>query len=396
MWDTIIACLAVGLSLFLTIFVHEWSHYLVAKKLGVVCKSINIGIGPVVLSHCKLGGIPINLRLMPIGGFIDMEEMTFFKRTNISPRKRCLIAIAGPAGNLALCVYIALILWVVGIPIYSGSTTVGAIWSDCTLDVKPGDRVLSINQKPVSSWMDIKAAIFYNSSTNIAVITARGNQHFTNDVPILLFGLLEPKIPLSPVQNLYYRPTPFQAIDVIAVDGSPYFNGDTFYQALATNRPVTVTLRYNGRTYNENWKLNQQLVEKLWERESSTVHPNPVVIIGSTAGQILKTVGQLFHRNTNLSPASMAGPLTTMLYLQRFFYTDIRLGIFLLLALNLNLVLFNLLPTYPMDGAHLLHASLEKTRFLVPMKKAMYFITWAILFLLVYMMLLDVIKFAVL
>lgn len=396
MWDTIIASLAVGFSLFLTIFVHEWSHYLAAKKLGVICKSINIGIGPIVLSHCKLGGIPINFRLMPIGGFIDMEEMTFFKQTSISPRKRCLVALAGPAGNLAFCIYLGLILWIVGIPIYSGSTTVGSVWNDCTLDIKPGDKVVSVNAKPITSWMDVKQAMFYNSCSNLSIVTARGKVFYTNEVPIMLFGIVEPKIPLSPVQNLYYRPTPLQTIDILTVDGSHYFNGDTFIQALETNRPVTVLLREKGHTYSATWKLNSNLIGDIWEKASSTVHPNPIVIIGSTAGQILKTVGQLFRHNSNLSPASMAGPLTTMLYLQRFFYTDIRLGIFLLLALNLNLVLFNLLPTYPMDGAHILHASLEKTRFLIPMKKAMYFVTWAILFLLVYMMLLDVIKYAVL
>jgi len=34
-----------------------------------------------------------------------------------------------------------------------------------------------------------------------------------------------------------------------------------------------------------------------------------------------------------------------------------------LLALNLNLVLFNLLPIYPMDGAHVMLAMLEKSRY---------------------------------
>jgi Zn-dependent protease len=92
----------------------------------------------------------------------------------------------------------------------------------------------------------------------------------------------------------------------------------------------------------------------------------------------------------------MSGPLTTMLYLHRFFDEDIRLGLFLLLALNLNLVLFNLLPIYPMDGSHVMLAMLEKSRYVKLFKTLMYFVTWAILFLLLWMIGLDVVKFSVL
>ena len=92
----------------------------------------------------------------------------------------------------------------------------------------------------------------------------------------------------------------------------------------------------------------------------------------------------------------MSGPLTTMLYLHRFFDTDIRMGLFLLLALNLNLVIFNLLPVYPMDGSHVMLAILEKTRYLNAFKTLMYFVTWAILFMLVWMIGLDVVKFSIL
>ena len=41
-------------------------------------------------------------------------------------------------------------------------------------------------------------------------------------------------------------------------------------------------------------------------------------------------------------------------------------------------------------------ALLEKTRWLVPFKKLMYFVTWAVLFLLCWMLIIDVIKYTVL
>jgi hypothetical protein len=49
-----------------------------------------------------------------------------------------------------------------------------------------------------------------------------------------------------------------------------------------------------------------------------------------------------------------------------------------------------------MDGSHVLLAILEKTRYLKAFKTLMYFVTWAILFILTWMIGLDVVKFSVL
>jgi len=59
-------------------------------------------------------------------------------------------------------------------------------------------------------------------------------------------------------------------------------------------------------------------------------------------------------------------------------------------------VIFKLLPIYPMDGGQVMLAMLEKTRYVKPFKALMYFVTWAILFMLLWMIGLDVVKFSVL
>ena len=81
-----ISILIVALSLYATLFVHEWAHYLVAKKLGISSKALNLGLGPILLSH--KGKLEINLRLMPIGGYLDIPDMTFFTSTGILVKKR--------------------------------------------------------------------------------------------------------------------------------------------------------------------------------------------------------------------------------------------------------------------------------------------------------------------
>ena len=55
------------------IFIHELGHFLVARLCGVKILEFAIGMGPKVLSHkSKKSGIRYSLRLLPIGGFVNM------------------------------------------------------------------------------------------------------------------------------------------------------------------------------------------------------------------------------------------------------------------------------------------------------------------------------------
>ena len=56
------------------IFVHELGHYLAARVAGVKILEFAIGMGPKIASFVsKKSGIRYSLRLLPIGGFVNME-----------------------------------------------------------------------------------------------------------------------------------------------------------------------------------------------------------------------------------------------------------------------------------------------------------------------------------
>ncbi|MDF2612654.1 MAG: site-2 protease family protein [Clostridia bacterium] len=57
----------------LIVVVHEWGHYIMAKKSGVLVHEFAIGMGPKVWS-VKKGETLYSLRAFPIGGFCSMEE----------------------------------------------------------------------------------------------------------------------------------------------------------------------------------------------------------------------------------------------------------------------------------------------------------------------------------
>ena len=63
----------VGILFFgLLIAVHEWGHFITAKKLDVQVNEFSIGMGPALWSRQK-GETQYSLRAFPIGGYCAME-----------------------------------------------------------------------------------------------------------------------------------------------------------------------------------------------------------------------------------------------------------------------------------------------------------------------------------
>ena len=56
----------------LLIFVHEFGHFLMAKKVGVKVHEFSIGMGPLLFK--KQGKETLyTVRLLPIGGYVKLE-----------------------------------------------------------------------------------------------------------------------------------------------------------------------------------------------------------------------------------------------------------------------------------------------------------------------------------
>lgn len=88
------------------IFVHELGHFLVAKWSGIKINEFALGMGPKLFGF-KKGETYYNIRLFPIGGFVDMEgedsssddERAFNKKTIY---KRIAVILAGATMNILL------------------------------------------------------------------------------------------------------------------------------------------------------------------------------------------------------------------------------------------------------------------------------------------------------
>ena len=85
MWfiSLIIFILVLGL----IVLVHEFGHFICAKKSGVFIYEFSIGMGPVLFSHKGRDGINYNIRALPIGGFVQMAGEVYEDAEEIPKEK---------------------------------------------------------------------------------------------------------------------------------------------------------------------------------------------------------------------------------------------------------------------------------------------------------------------
>lgn len=154
------------------IFVHEFGHFIVAKKTGVFVEEFALGMGPQIFKwKRKNDPTTYSIRLLPIGGFCAMagevveEKEKKLKKNqymcNKKPYQKFLILVAGVTMNFMLAL---LIFFLQGL-IWGSSNQlsyVGMVTENSAVakaGITEGDRIISINGVKTNTWDKIQVAI---------------------------------------------------------------------------------------------------------------------------------------------------------------------------------------------------------------------------------------------
>ena len=163
----------------LIILVHEFGHFIIAKKSGVYIYEFSIGMGPVIRTHKGKDGILYNLRAFPIGGFVSMAgEVYEDDDTQKIPKekfmcnkswwKRVIILGAGVFNNFLLAIIILFFMALIW-GAQKLTPEIGEVVKDSAVDkagLKEGDVILAINDHKVFSWDQTQILLYMKDKDN--------------------------------------------------------------------------------------------------------------------------------------------------------------------------------------------------------------------------------------
>ncbi len=181
------------------VFIHELGHFLTARMCGVTVKEFAIGMGPKIFSwNSKKHGTKYALRLLPIGGFVSMENEDGLDEDanaddpgafcNKSVPKRMLITIAGAVMNLLLGFIIMMII------VFStktlASTTIAKFADNATSSEKlmVGDEIVKVEKTRVHTWNELAYEIMNSGYRPVDITLIRdGEKIVVEDVVFSTF-----------------------------------------------------------------------------------------------------------------------------------------------------------------------------------------------------------------
>src|SRR5712672_2256946 len=161
----------------LLIFVHELGHFLAARWRGLKVDRFAIWFGKPIWKT-KINGVEYALGTIPAGGYVSLPQMATMEAIEgksessdkplppISALDKIIVAFAGPLFSFLLAIAFAFVVTMVGRPVSDTetTTTIGSVIKGGPADeagLRPGDRILSVDGKPVSKFSGMGDSVMW-------------------------------------------------------------------------------------------------------------------------------------------------------------------------------------------------------------------------------------------
>lgn len=170
------------------ILIHEFGHFIFAKKAGIYVYEFSIGMGPRIFKWTRKNDeTEYSIRLIPIGGFVQMAgeeieddpEVPKDKKFGVKTfGQKFMTVIAGIMNNFLLAIFLYFIIALfTGAP--QNKAIVGEISKDYpayTSGLKTGDRILKLNGKNASTYDTLALELQVNIGEDVTLEVDRDGQ----------------------------------------------------------------------------------------------------------------------------------------------------------------------------------------------------------------------------
>ena len=178
------AALLLALCLLVELLVHECGHYLAARFQGLKVSSVTVGRGRLLWSRTDSTGTLWQWYLWPLRAHVHIAD---FERNTLDRRKKLFVILAGPLANFLLPFLVFFVFFLaVGKPIIPTIVTSVEIGLPAyEAGLRSGDKIVSIDDRPVSSLEDIEHFTHPRPEKSLKIRYERdGISHETSVMPI--------------------------------------------------------------------------------------------------------------------------------------------------------------------------------------------------------------------
>ncbi|MFC0050429.1 sigma E protease regulator RseP [Rheinheimera tilapiae] len=176
MWNLLSFVVALGL----LVTVHEYGHFWVARKNGILVQRFSIGFGKTLFSWRDRHGTEFVIAAIPLGGYVRMldgrvdpvlpqhADLAFDSKT--VPQRMAVIA-AGPAANFLFAIFALMLMYLIGVP--SLRPVVAQVTPD-SIAAKaylPNQQIIAVNGESVQDWQGVQLLLLEQIGRDSVTLT---------------------------------------------------------------------------------------------------------------------------------------------------------------------------------------------------------------------------------
>jgi len=381
-------------SMLIVVVAHEFGHFIVAKRTGVVVEEFGIGFPPRLFGFTWRGTM-YSINALPVGAFVksrsENDATVEGSLASKGPWKRLAVYGAGPFVNIVLAFLLFTAYF--GLPqttVVSDGVLVYQVQSDSpagAAGLQPGDVIVRVDGEMMDTWARLHEALAEATAGDLLHLEVlRNASSFAVDVsPSFSDELGRNVIGIVISQNLVQSIEPgspaaeagvLAGDALLGVNGRGRINQTALEEALASlddSSTAVFTLLRDTSSYTVEFTATEIQERELgmgllWAPGARLEHRAiPLASAALAGGQLMLSMPSLIVDSIPMmqeDPSlAFVGPIGAgQLTVEAVRVFGVSNLIFIAGLISLGIALFNLLPVPPLDGGGMLVALVEAAR----------------------------------